>query len=643
MPFDDRNKLNRLEELKRKLYNKSYRTHIEHRDVFSVREKGNVVDAWGDKENPLPTKREKILMKTSVFKKFFVFSVIVFFLALGYAGYEFMMGGNTVSNNNIDMSIIGNNFTAGGDKLSLVVSITNRNNAVLQSSDVVMQYSQDSSSNASSNVETVRQTIGDVQAGAVVNESFNPVLFGQQGSTATITFSLEYRVAGSNAVFLKTKTYDVTINSTPVNLSVDSPDSISPNQNMTLVVKATLNSTNPVQNGLIRVDYPAGFQFASAIPAPSFSNNEWNVGDLAPGVEHDITITGKMIGVFDGDQKTFNVSVGSQSGTDKSVIGVVLNSIQQILLIKKPFLGATLSINGISQSQYAVDSSTPVNVNIQYTNNLDTVVDNLKVVAKLSGNAFDPSTVLATQGYYDSSTNTITWDKSSLSGLAEVNSGESGLVSFSFSPLSLFSASGGILSNPSINIEVDVSGDQSGTGFTTSTLTNSSSAAILISSDVGFSNKALYYSGAFNNTGAIPPKVGQVTTYDVVWSLSNTANNISNAAVTATLPAWVDFAGKFSPSSENLTYDPTSRQITWNVGQIQRGAGITGAARSVSFQISFTPSISQVGTTPIILNSAVLTGHDDFANVDINVNKASLSTILDSDTAFPNGGGIVQN
>jgi hypothetical protein len=505
-----------------------------------------------------------------------------------------------------------------------------------------MEYPQ-GSSGASANNQTFRESLGTIPSGAVVNENLTPILFGEQGSTVPITISLEYRVAGSNAIFVKDTTYNVTINSTPINLSVDAPVTVSPNQAITLKVKAALNATTPVPKILVRLDYPIGFQFTSATPAPSFGNNIWNLGDFAPGAEHDISISGKMIGVFDGDQKTFNISTGSQSDADKSTIGVVLNSIQQVVAIQKPFIEAKLSINGVSQNIYASDSKTPIQAEIDYANNLDTQVNDLQITAKISGNAFNPQTIRVQQGFYDSADNTITWDKSSIDKLATVNPGDSGSVTFSVSPLSLFSATGGMLSNPSINIEVDVSGKQSATGFATNSLTNSSSAAINIISDVGFSDEAFYYSGAFTNTGPIPPAVGKATTYNVVWSLSNTANSISNAQVIATLPAWVNFVGSFSPSSEDLTYNSVTKQITWNVDRIPKGAGITGNPRSVTFQVSLTPSLSQVGAMPIILNDAVLTGHDDFANVDVKVEKAGLTTNLDSDGAFPIDGGNVVN
>jgi hypothetical protein len=643
MPLDDRNKLNRLEELKSKLFSKSYQTKIEHRDSYSHLKTDEVVDSWQNKEKPESNMSEKFFMKTSLFKKFFIFSIVFFVLVLGYAAYVFFAGGNTVSNNNIDISILGNNFTAGGEDLPLIVGITNKNSSALDLADLIMEYPKGTYADLSTDTQTSRISLGTIPAGAVRNENIKVVLFGEQGSVRPIKITLEYRVAGSNAIFVKEKDYQVSISSTPINLSVDAPTEISPNQNITLNVKTTLNATKIAPKILVRLDYPVGFQFISSLPVPSFGNNIWNLGDLAPGVEHDISITGKMIDAFDGEQKTFNISTGSQSDTDKSIIGVVFNSIKNTILIKKPFIDANIFVNGVSSKEYATGSQNPISVEIRYVNNLNTKIDNLQIQAKISGNALNRNTVKVQQGFYDSSTDTITWDKNYQSQLREINPGDSGSVQFSVSPFSLFSASGGVLADPSINIGVDISGLQANAGFASNNLTNSTSAIVRIISDVGFSNKALYYSGLIADTGPIPPKVGKTTTYTIVWTLSNTANSISNVQINSTLPSWINFVGPIVPANENLTYNSSTKGIVWNADRIPRGAGITGVARSVSFQVSFNPSLSQVGLIPTIINDAVLTGHDDFANVDVKVNKASLNTNLDNDPQFPANGSVVVN
>ncbi|MGH7250022.1 MAG: hypothetical protein ACREGC_03540, partial [Minisyncoccia bacterium] len=372
--------------------------------------------------------------------------------------------GNTVSNNNIDISVLGNNFTSGGEDLPLIVGITNRNNAPLELVDLVIDYPKGSSGNSVSGTGHFRESLGTIPPGSVRNENVSLVLFGEQGSTQELKVSIEYRVAGSNAIFVKEKPYEVNITSTPINLSVDAPASVSPNQDISLTVKATLNATKPASNMLVKLDYPTGFQFTSAVPAPSFGNNVWSLGDLAPGSEHDIVISGKMQDVFDGEDKTFNVSSGSQSDADKYSIGVVYNSTSQIINIQKPFVQANLFVNGVYQRQYTTDAKTPISAEIRYANNLDTKVDGLQIQAKITGNAFDRSRVVVQQGFYDSSKNTITWDKNSDSGLAELNPGDTGSVNFSVAPLSLFSSSGTILADPTINIEVDVSGTQATQG-----------------------------------------------------------------------------------------------------------------------------------------------------------------------------------
>ena len=189
--------------------------------------------------------------------------------------------------------------------------------------------------------------------------------------------------------------------------------------------------------------------------------------------------------------------------------------------------------------------------------------------------------------------------------------------------------------NNSITIDASISGRQDIAGYELKELKNSDSAIIKIISDVGFAAKALF------SSGPIPPKVEQETTYTVVWGLSNSSNTISKGIVRSSLPGWVKFAGSVSPANENFAYNSSTREITWNVGNIPRGTGITTGSREVSFRIILAPSLSQLGTAPTIINEAVLTGHDDFANVDVRVYKSPLSTRLVNDPSFPQNGDRV--
>ena len=632
MPIDDREKIHKLEDLKTKLFSKSYEPGIERRTDFRYHSKIDVADSWQDETNKTKIEADPV-MKKSIFKKFFIFSIIFFALAMIFAGYEFFLGGNTISNDNIDISVLGNTFAAGGENLPLQVEIVNKNDSPLELADLVVEYP-NGDTNTANNTATLRTSIGTIPAGATHMENVSVVLFGEQGSTQDLKISLEYRVENSNAIFVKETDFNVSISSAPINLTADLPTEASPDQEITLDVKATLNATQTASKMMLKVDYPVGFQFEKAVPAPTVNNDVWSLGDLAPGAERDISITGKLVDVADGESKTFHIWSGSQSDSDPSSIGIIFNSLAQTINIKKPFIEAQLYVNGAYQSDYVSDSKTSINGDIHWTNNLDTKVDNLKIVATISGNEADPKTIFSDKGFYNSATNTLTWDQNSDKDFVEVAPGASGVVSFSLAPLPLFSANG-LVSEPSISVNVSVSADQPLVGNATQSITNSESKTINIISDVNLKTQALYYSGAFTNTGPIPATVGQPTTYTIVWTLSNTANNISGAHVISTLPPWIDFVGPISPPSENLTYNPSTRQIDWNIGGIPPGTGISVGGRSVSFQITFTPSLSQVGTIPLLINDAILTGHDDFANVDVTVDKPSINTdISGSDTSF---------
>ena len=69
---------------------------------------------------------------------------------------------------------------------------------------------------------------------------------------------------------------------------------------------------------------------------------------------------------------------------------------------------------------------------------------------------------------------------------------------------------------------------------------------------------ALYNSGAFQNTGPLPPTPGQSTTYTISWSLVNSLNDVSGAEVRGKLPIYVEYVGTKSPNSVSIIFNQTT-------------------------------------------------------------------------------------
>jgi len=141
----------------------------------------------------------------------------------------------------------------------------------------------------------------------------------------------------------------------------------------------------------------------------------------------------------------------------------------------------------------------------------------------------------------------------------------------------------------------------------TTTVTGSTSTNDFLtipSSNTNLTAEALYTSsiGFQFGYGAFPPTVGEATTFRIFWYIRPSGDQAQSARVSATLPAGVGWIGNSSVTSgSEITYSSASRRVTWNVGSWERSDILTG-----SFDVRLTPTSSQIGTYPRLVNPATL-------------------------------------
>jgi hypothetical protein len=109
----------------------------------------------------------------------------------------------------------------------------------------------------------------------------------------------------------------------------------------------------------------------------------------------------------------------------------------------------------------------------------------------------------------------------------------------------------------------------------------------------------------------MPPKAGAETTYALVFTVRNTTNKITNAVLTASLPPYVRWVGVYSPASENVKFNQANGTVTWTLGDIEPNVGLGDTPpRQAAIAVGFTPSTSQIGQQPSLLQNIVLKGLD---------------------------------
>jgi len=525
---------------------------------------------------------------------------------------------------------------SGGETTTFNASVINKNAQNIELVDLVVKFPEGTKDpkNPTKDISQNRLSLGNINSGQVVQKSLSAILYGQEGDTQNISFSVEYRTANSNAIFRKEKTYTLTIGSSPILVSIDSLDKVLSNQPTDVSVSVISNSPVPIRDVLLSLEYPFGFQIIPGEIKPTYGNNVWRIGDIAPGSRKTITFKAILTGE-DGEDRVIHANVGIMDASNENLIGTTIVSRERTLTLERPSLGIDVSLNGETSKDLVTEPGENVRTDIIWKNNSSTRINNARIEVNLSGNALDRNSISVNNGYYDSSRDTIVWEAGRVSGLASIAPGESNRVSFSFS--SRKSVPGQTLSNPTVKIEVSAKGNRTDELGVSQEVTTGTSRSVKLVSNLGINSRALYSQGAFINSGPLPPKVDKETTYTIVWTVSNTSNIVGNTQVIGVLPQNVTWLGHWAPAGANLSYNSVGGQVTWLAGDIPANGG----SKEVSFQVSLKPSLTQAGRAANLLGQTTVTGTDSFTGVIVRSNASALTTRITTDLYWKSGDDTV--
>ncbi len=602
MPPEEKSSLGKLEE---KLYSpnqptSSFPTNIPasqpHTDTTS--------DHWTP---PTPKPPHK---KISIAVWFLIGASVFFLIVMGIAAFFLFTGVRIVSNDKIDITFSqGPTAIASGTAVPLTVTVKNRNPATIINTNVTVDFPEGTRSAADVTQPLVRytDTLGSIPTGQEKNRVVQAVLFGSVNQTVTIPVTFQYRTANSNQVFTKQEKYTFKITSSPLTITTKAVGTVASGQPFTVQVTVRSNANQALDNIAISARYPAGFTPQVSGSATS-TGPIFVLGTIKPGEEKTISITGSLIGT-DSDQRTFEFTVGTLKDDGTRSLAVGYASIAAGVQVTKPFLSASLALNNDSSDPLVVSAGQAISGLVSWENTLSNPINNGEVTVRLSGNAFNPGSVTASNGYYDSAHSSIVFSQDTVPALAHLSAGDKGNGSFGIGLKTgaAFSA----LRAPTIQVSVGVAGKPEGSSAKQSIAT-SFTRTIRVATNLLLTAKVLHTSGPIQNSGAWPPLQNTPTTYTVVFSATNDVNDVAGATVTTILPSYVTYTGQTSVSTGTITYDDASRTVTWKIGDIPTGTlskPVQGA-----FQVSFLPNNLQAGQSPILIQNQRITGTDRFVS-----------------------------
>jgi hypothetical protein len=604
-----------LERLQKKLDSGTQDSGIERTQFFASG--SSIPQVW---QKALPAQVRARVSKMKPLELFFFGSVAFFVLALLIATFLFLAGNNTVSTKNVNIQITGPSEIGAGSTLSLQIAVTNRNAVPMQLTDLVVEFPSGtrSATDSSQDLPRIRESLGTINPGQTINRTVRAVLFGLQGTDAPIKVSAEYRVPSSNAVFVSEAVYTVRLNESPASISVNALTEAVSGQQVSFTASVHSNSPDLLSHMLLSAAYPPGFTFISSSPAPLSGQNVWNLGDIEPGGERAVTITGIFTGE-EGESRVMHLTAGSPKTASDVTVAAPLAMSDLSLTVTKPFVSVSLALDGDSSSVHPIVRGQDVTGTVNWVNNLPVRVQNLSIILSLNGQILDRFRVRATGGFYNSNTSQITWDRSTDSKFADIAPGASGTEDFTIAALP---TSSGAVKNPEINLQVSVTADRLSESNVPESLQTSANMKALVATDVGFVGNLSLVSGS------AVPKVGAQTVYLITWQANNPGSAVANASVSATLPAYVAYIA----GGNGVTYNSTSHTVTWDAGDIAEGGSV-----SRSFQIGFTPSVSQINIQPPLVTNQTFVADDRFARTSVTKNAPDLTT-----SSIPGGGEVTQ-
>jgi len=624
-----------LKKLKKKLYKpeSDFEERLKVPELFQVekeREKKSS-EKWSGLE------KNKFLFSFSQKQKKYLFigAVSLIFIFLATAGFMFWRGLTSFNVDDVKLEISGPERIISGEEVIYKVKYKNNTKLPLKNVKLIFRYPE-GSIHLGSNSLIESLNLADLEAGQEEQVEFSVRIIGLKSDIKKVSAELNYEPGEIASVFNNSSEFSSEIISVPLILNFDMPKELVNGQSFEFSLKFINQSDVSFDDFQIKIDYPSGFDFKSSEPQSLEGDNVWFVNRIDAGEEIEIFITGDINGV-EGDHKPFKAQAGI---LDNNQFTLYSESISALKISSSP-LSITQTIN--NSSSYIAESGEKLRYQINYKNTTEVGIRSVIITSKLEGNVLDYTSLDLKDGSFDGDSQTITWKASNLPELEFLSPGQEGKIDFSIrvkKPLPINNYND---KNFTIINTVRADSLQAPLSLKDIDIAGQSKLSVKVKSQLTIQTQAYYNDDSITNSGPIPPKVGQTTTYTIKLRLINSNNDLSDVNVEAFLPPHVKWMSNFKPASSDLKYNFNTGQLVWHISSLPSATGILLPVKEVVFQVSITPGLANVGHLLELIGQSKVSGYDDFVGLEISSADKPIDTDLPDDlTVSRNQGTVVK-
>ncbi len=621
---------NDLEKLKKKIYKPGSEVEFEERlegpEEFQPEEKREKIKTgeWQETEKKKLSLKQKKLLK--------VFGVWALAIFLIVAGFFFWRGMTSFDTDDVKFEIEGAERIISGDEVKYIVKYKNETKLPLNNLQLIFRFPEDS---IPSDNEGLIKTL-ELESLAVGQEEEIELparIIGLKEEKKEAWAELFYTPGNLSSRFSNKAKFETEIISVPFILDFDLPERLVDGQSFSFSLIYSNQSDVSFDDLQLRLEHPSGFIFESSQPQPSQENEIWSLDQLMAGEQGKIFIKGSVSGQEE-ENKLFKAQLGVYDDEQFVPYAETADATQ----ISVSPLSVSQTVN--KANEYIARTGERLNYRIKYKNTTNIGIEDIVITSELESRALDLAHLDLREGSYDGTSQKITWNASNLSGLEYLGPYQEGEIEFSVGVKESLPVNSYADKNFNVINTVKIDSDKVPLSLERIDISGESKSITKISSDLTFQTQVFYNDDSISNSGPVPPKVGQKTTYTIKWRMVNRYNDLSDVRIEAYLPPHVKWESRINPSNANLSYSPSTGQVVWDVGSLPAGTGVLSPVKQIAFQVSITPGLANVGGAMELIGQSKIAGRDTFTGIGLTQTTESIDTNLPDDPTVSEGGVI---
>ena len=447
-------------------------------------------------------------------------------------------------------------------------------------------------------------------------------MVGNAGENKTITATMHYTYANFNSNFSLQAQATTTVNDSEISLQFSGPSSTNNSEQVSYSLIATNTTDAPLSGLSLKLTLPNNFTVSSYTPVPDVATT-WTLPTLQPNTPISFQINGTFENATLGDQPSFAAEIDGM-GTNNTTT-LFSNTTYPVTIAASPLSVVVALASAGSNANF--NPGDTENYSVKVTNNSQVTQTGVIVSAIVTGDAADMTTLASANSVITN--NTVTWDGSKNSSLTSL--GPTQEADFTFNVR---------IKNPPTR--------SNATNITISTTANAKSDQYqqLITSDpfvTKLNTQAAADSSVAYVNGANPPVPGSQTTYMVTINLRNSTNDVTGGLATFNVPNSVSFdLASVDPNDQKqVNYVASIKKLTWNVGTLVAHTGDYNALRTLQFDVTVDPNITDVGQSIALVTNFSYSGTDGFTGNPITITLPVIQSSNDHSLGSA-GSGTVQ-